>query len=132
MLFFVILTPLRLQFSGEWMLQKRLPTLQVKQSFMNVGMISSQYNSKYFSIDFLRYRTIFNFKLIIQYGYDIIFLTTINYIAKSPNTTFLGGLFMNFRAKTVKESIVETVHIIRPSDLNDAGRLFGGVFDAMD
>ena len=34
---------------------------------------------------------------------------------------------MNFRAKTVKESIVETVHIIRPSDLNDAGRLFGGV-----
>lgn len=73
--FFVILTPLRLQFSGEWMLQKRLPTLQVKQSFVNVGMIRSQYNSKYFSIDFLRYRTIFNFKLIIQYGYDIIFLT---------------------------------------------------------
>ena len=34
---------------------------------------------------------------------------------------------MNFRAKTVKESIVETVHIIRPSDLNDAGRLFGGL-----
>ena len=34
---------------------------------------------------------------------------------------------MNFRAKTVKEYIVETVHIIRPSDLNDAGRLFGGV-----
>ena len=34
---------------------------------------------------------------------------------------------MNFRAKTVKESIVETVHIIRPSDLNDAGRLFRGV-----
>ena len=34
---------------------------------------------------------------------------------------------MNFRAKTVQESIVETVHIIRPSDLNDAGRLFGGV-----
>jgi len=38
---------------------------------------------------------------------------------------------MNFRAKTVKESIVETVHIIRPSDLNDAGRLFGGVLNGL-
>ena len=55
--------------------KKVSPTLQVKQSFGNVGMIRSQYNSKYFNIDFLRYRTIFNFKLIIQYGYDIIFLT---------------------------------------------------------
>ena len=34
---------------------------------------------------------------------------------------------MEFRAKTVAESRVETVHIIRPTDLNDAGRLFGGV-----
>ena len=34
---------------------------------------------------------------------------------------------MEFRAKTVAESRVETVHIIRPADLNDAGRLFGGV-----
>lgn len=39
---------------------------------------------------------------------------------------------MNFRAKTVKESIVETVHIIRPSDLNDAGLPFWRCFDAMD
>ncbi|MCD8018797.1 MAG: acyl-CoA thioesterase [Clostridiales bacterium] len=34
---------------------------------------------------------------------------------------------MNFRAKTVKESMVETIHVIRPADLNDAGRLFGGI-----
>lgn len=34
---------------------------------------------------------------------------------------------MKFRAKTVAESKVETVHIIRPTDLNDAGRLFGGI-----
>lgn len=34
---------------------------------------------------------------------------------------------MKKRAKTVSESIVETVHIIRPADLNDAGRLFGGI-----
>ena len=34
---------------------------------------------------------------------------------------------MGFRAKTVAESVVETVHIIRPTHLNDAGRLFGGV-----
>ena len=30
---------------------------------------------------------------------------------------------MNFRAKTVQESIVETVHIIRPSDLMQAAFL---------
>ncbi|MEE0954877.1 MAG: acyl-CoA thioesterase [Eubacterium sp.] len=30
------------------------------------------------------------------------------------------------RAKTVAESRVETYHLIRPEDLNDAGRLFGG------
>lgn len=29
--------------------------------------------------------------------------------------------------KTVKESIVETVHIVRPNHLNGAGRLFGGI-----
>ena len=34
---------------------------------------------------------------------------------------------MEYRAKTVSESRGETVHIIRPTDLNDAGRLFGGV-----
>lgn len=30
------------------------------------------------------------------------------------------------RKKTVQESLVETVHIIRPTDLNSAGRLYGG------
>lgn len=30
-------------------------------------------------------------------------------------------------ARTVKESLVETVHIVRPQHLNSAGRLFGGV-----
>ena len=30
------------------------------------------------------------------------------------------------RKKTVEESKVETVHIIRPTDLNSAGRLYGG------
>lgn len=30
-------------------------------------------------------------------------------------------------AKLVKESVVETVHIVRPNHLNGAGRLFGGI-----
>ena len=34
---------------------------------------------------------------------------------------------MNTEAKTVNESIVETVHIIRPNHLNGANRLFGGI-----
>jgi len=29
--------------------------------------------------------------------------------------------------RTVKESIVETIHLIRPNHLNSAGRLFGGI-----
>ena len=33
-------------------------------------------------------------------------------------------------AKRVKESMVETVHIIRPTDLNSAKRLFGGTLMA--
>jgi len=33
----------------------------------------------------------------------------------------------SMRKKTIKESVVETVHIIRPADLNSANRLFGGV-----
>lgn len=33
-------------------------------------------------------------------------------------------------AKRVKESIVETVHIVRPTDLNSAKRLFGGTLMA--
>ena len=34
---------------------------------------------------------------------------------------------MNTEAKTVSESLVETVHIIRPNHLNGANRLFGGI-----
>ena len=34
---------------------------------------------------------------------------------------------MNIEAKTVDESRVETVHIVRPNHLNGADRLFGGI-----
>ena len=34
---------------------------------------------------------------------------------------------MNIEAKTVDESRAETVHIVRPSHLNGANRLFGGI-----
>lgn len=34
---------------------------------------------------------------------------------------------MNTAAKPVSESLVETVHIIRPNHLNGANRLFGGI-----
>lgn len=34
---------------------------------------------------------------------------------------------MNIEAKKVSESLVETVHIIRPNHLNGANRLFGGI-----
>ena len=34
---------------------------------------------------------------------------------------------MNLEAKTVSESFVETVHIVRPNHLNGANRLFGGI-----
>lgn len=34
---------------------------------------------------------------------------------------------MNTTAKTVEESRVETVHIVRPNHLNGANRLFGGI-----
>ena len=34
---------------------------------------------------------------------------------------------MKKEAKLVKDSIVETVHIVRPNHLNGAGRLFGGI-----
>ena len=34
---------------------------------------------------------------------------------------------MNTEAKTVDESRVETVHIVRPNHLNGANRLFGGI-----
>jgi len=34
---------------------------------------------------------------------------------------------MNIEAKTVDDSRVETVHIVRPSHLNGANRLFGGI-----
>ena len=34
---------------------------------------------------------------------------------------------MNIEAKTVSESLVETVHIVRPNHLNGANRLFGGI-----
>ena len=33
----------------------------------------------------------------------------------------------NIEAKTVDESRVETVHIVRPNHLNGANRLFGGI-----
>ena len=39
----------------------------------------------------------------------------------------LKGDYMNREAKTVNESIVETVHIVRPNHLNGANRLFGGI-----
>jgi acyl-CoA hydrolase len=34
---------------------------------------------------------------------------------------------MNTESKTVSESIVETVHMVRPNHLNGANRLFGGI-----
>lgn len=34
------------------------------------------------------------------------------------------------REKTVKDSLVETIHIVRPADLNSANRLYGGVLMA--
>ena len=34
---------------------------------------------------------------------------------------------MNIAAKTVDDSRVETVHLVRPTYLNGAGRLFGGI-----
>ena len=34
---------------------------------------------------------------------------------------------MNTETKTVNESLVETVHIVRPNHLNGANRLFGGI-----
>ena len=34
---------------------------------------------------------------------------------------------MNVEAKTVDDSRVETVHIVRPNHLNGANRLFGGI-----
>ena len=34
---------------------------------------------------------------------------------------------MNTETKTVSESLVETVHIVRPNHLNGANRLFGGI-----
>lgn len=39
----------------------------------------------------------------------------------------LKGEVMNIEAKTVGESIVETVHTVRPNHLNGADRLFGGI-----
>ena len=43
------------------------------------------------------------------------------------NTLDSGGTHMNVEAKTVDESRVETVHLVRPSHLNGANRLFGGI-----
>ena len=37
------------------------------------------------------------------------------------------GKSMNIEEKTVDESRVETVHIVRPNHLNGANRLFGGI-----
>lgn len=34
---------------------------------------------------------------------------------------------MNTEAKSVSDSVVETVHIVRPNHLNGANRLFGGI-----
>ena len=39
----------------------------------------------------------------------------------------LEGVYMNIEAKAVSESLVETVHIVRPNHLNGANRLFGGI-----
>ena len=37
------------------------------------------------------------------------------------------GVLMNIEAKTVDDSRVETIHIVRPNHLNGANRLFGGI-----
>lgn len=37
------------------------------------------------------------------------------------------GIPMNINAKTVDDSRVETVHLVRPTHLNGANRLFGGI-----
>ena len=34
---------------------------------------------------------------------------------------------MNTEAKRIEDSMVETVHIVRPNHLNGANRLFGGI-----
>ena len=34
---------------------------------------------------------------------------------------------MELKIKKVSESVVETVHLVRPNHLNAAGRLFGGI-----
>ena len=34
---------------------------------------------------------------------------------------------MEIKSKKVADSVVETVHIVRPNHLNSAGRLFGGI-----
>ena len=34
---------------------------------------------------------------------------------------------MSIESRKVSESIVETVHIVRPNHLNAVGRLFGGI-----
>ncbi len=34
---------------------------------------------------------------------------------------------MSVESRKVSESIVETVHMVRPNHLNGAGRLFGGI-----
>lgn len=59
------------------------------------------------------------------------FLTSELVVEKKNNVLYDGkkskGTYgMEYRDKTVAESRVETVHIVRPGDLNDAGRLFGG------
>lgn len=36
-------------------------------------------------------------------------------------------LIMDIKAKRVQDSMVETVHIVRPNHLNGANRLFGGI-----
>ena len=47
---------------------------------------------------------------------------------KRANVTDKGkGDYMNMEAKTVSESLVETVHVVRPNHLNGANRLFGGI-----
>lgn len=43
------------------------------------------------------------------------------------NTSDWKGENMNIAAKTVDESRVETVYIVRPNHLNGANRLFGGI-----
>jgi acyl-CoA hydrolase len=39
----------------------------------------------------------------------------------------MEGTTMNKEARTVDESRVETIHIVRPNHLNGANRLFGGI-----